>query len=535
MNFSDIIALALRNLRQAKLRTALTIIGVIVGVAAIVTMVSFGIGLQRNIITQAFSRLDAFTSITVLGADADDLLAMREGRTALDDGEEEEAKPDAASPSPTPASEPTPSPAGAANGAPARPRRVLDDATIAEIKQLDGVKFVAPILTFNCYTRFDGRTRFQTIAGATAGEDPRFKTFLAGANFNDENANDVVVNENFLTAFLPESFRRRRNRRGGPPNGGNGGPFQTVPTKSDAERQQDAQAAIGKEVILLSLPLTGANAGAVAGGGGSIFGIPLFSSQSGTTNSQSGDDSQYERHVFRIAGVLKNEGGVNIGPFGNANLYVPMEQAKPLRNANLSPAERMGDALTGQSGYRAVELRVADPGRIKPVTAKVEQLGFRAFSVTNQLEEIERIFLIINSSLALLGGIALLVASFGISNTMIMSIRERTREIGIMKAIGGSDGEIMRIFFVEASLIGLLGGAMGVAAGWIVDRIANVLANQWITRQTGQAVRHVEFFSIPWYLWGGAILFAVVISLLAAIYPALHAAKVDPIKALRHE
>ena len=104
-----------------------------------------------------------------------------------------------------------------------------------------------------------------------------------------------------------------------------------------------------------------------------------------------------------------------------------------------------------------------------------------------------------------------------------------------MKAIGGSDGEIMRIFFVEASLIGLLGGALGVIAGWGVDRIANVLANQWITRQTGQALRHVEFFSIPWYLWGGAIVFAVVISLLAAIYPALHAAKVDPIKALRHE
>jgi putative ABC transport system permease protein len=197
----------------------------------------------------------------------------------------------------------------------------------------------------------------------------------------------------------------------------------------------------------------------------------------------------------------------------------------------------MGGALIGQSdeAYRAIELRVADPSYIKPVTQKMEQMGFRAFSVTTQLEEIERIFLIINSSLALLGGIALLVASFGISNTMIMSIRERTREIGIMKAIGGSDGEIMRIFFVEASLIGLFGGSLGVVAGWAIDRIANVLANQWIARQTGQAIRYVEFFSIPWYLWTGAILFAVVISLLAAIYPARSAAKVDPIKALRYE
>lgn len=521
MNFADIIALALRNLRQAKLRTALTVIGVIVGVAAIVTMVSFGVGLQQNIIAQAFSRLDAFTSITVLGADADDLLAMSEGRVAMNDDEEDASKPEADS---------TPEAATSAeNGAPARPRRVLNDATIEEIKKLDGVKFAAPILTFNCYTRFDGRTRFQTIAGASVGDDPRLRNFLAGTALNGDNSNEAVIGENFLSAFSPEAFRRRRNRRGGPPNGG--GPFQTVSTKSDAERQRDAQAVIGKEITLLSLPGSGSG----SGGGASIFGIPLFGSTSGGASSQPGDDGRYEKHGFRIVGVLKNEGGVNFSPFGNANLFIPMEQAKLLRDANLPPIERMGDALTGQSGYRAIELRVADPSRIKPVTKKVEELGFRAFSVTSQLEEIERIFLIINSSLALLGGIALLVASFGISNTMIMSIRERTREIGIMKAIGGSDGEIMRIFFVEASLIGLLGGALGVLAGWGVDRVANVLANQWITRQTGQALRYVEFFSIPWYLWTGAILFAVVISLLAAIYPARNAAKVDPIKALRYE
>lgn len=532
MNFADIISLALRNLRQAKLRTALTVIGVIVGVAAIVTMVSFGVGLQQNIITQAFSRLDAFTSITVLGADSEDLLAMREGRTAQDEGGEEAtdstSSENAASPQSTP--DPTERPA-AASATPQRPRRALDDDAIAEIKMLDGVKFAAPIVTFNCYTRFNDRTRFQTIAGAAPGADPRFKNFLAGGGFNEENASEAVVNENFANAFSAEAFRRRRNRRGGPSGGGTG-PFQTVSTKTEEERQREAQAVLGKEITLLSLP------GTDNAQGGSIFGIPLINpSPGGSTSAANGqnDDSRYEKRTFRIVGVLKNEGGVNFSPFGNANFYLPMEQAKQLREANLSPMERMGETLTGKAGYRAIELRVTDPSRIKPVTGKIEQMGFRAFSVTNQLEEIERIFLIVNSSLALIGGIALLVASFGISNTMIMSIRERTREIGIMKAIGGSDGEIMRIFFVEACLIGLLGGVLGVIAGWLVDRIANVLANQWIVRQTGQAMRHVEFFSIPWYLWGGAILFAMLVSLIAAIYPALHAAKVDPIKALRHE
>jgi ABC-type antimicrobial peptide transport system permease subunit len=529
MNYADIFALALRNLNQAKLRTALTVIGVIVGVAAIITMVSFGIGLQRNIIGQAFARLDAFTAITVLGADTEDLLAMSEGRTALDEDEEETAKPANAEAMASPAPKATPAESPNNDGSPnvpRRPRRVLDEATLAEIGKLKGVRFVAPIVTFTCFTRFNERTRMQLIAGATTGDDPRFKTFLAGGGFRSADANEAIINENFLTAFSPEAFRRRRNRRGGPPQGG---PFQAAPTKSDEERVRDAQAALGKEITLLSQP---GEEGAVA----SIFGIPLLNPT--VQANDLANEGRFEKHTFRIVGVLKTEGGLNFSPFGNANFFLPLEQAKRLRLANLSPMERMGETLTGRGetpNYRALELRVADPGQIKPVTAELEKLGLRAFSVTTQLEEIERIFLIINSSLALIGGIALLVASFGISNTMIMSIRERTREIGIMKAIGGSDGEIMKIFFVEASLIGLLGGMLGLLAGWGVDRVANLLANQWIVRQAGQAMHYVEFFSIPWYLSGGAILFAVLISLIAAIYPALRAAKVDPIKALRYE
>lgn len=523
MNFTDIVALALRNLRQAKLRTALTVIGVVVGVAAIITMVSFGIGLQRNIIGQAFARLDAFTAITVVGADANDLLVLNEGRTAIDDGETGDKSGDEATPSPTPDQPNMEENSRRLN----RARRLLNDEAIAEIQKLEGVRFVAPIITFNGYTRFNERTRFQMVAGATAGNDPRFKTFLAGQGFSSDNSDEAVVTENFLSAFTAEAFRNRRNIRGN-----TGGPFQTLPDKSDEERQREAQAVIGKELVLLSAPTGNGSAS------DSIFGIPLINLGETSPRDDEPDSSRFERHAFRIVGVLKNEGGINFSPFGNANYYLPMEQAKRFRATNQSPMERMGEALMGQAdeeNYRAVELRVADPSRIKPVTEKISQMGFRAFSVTNQLEEIERIFLIINSSLALLGGIALLVASFGISNTMIMSIRERTREIGIMKAIGGSDGEIMRIFFVEASLIGLFGGTLGVIAGWGIDRIANALANQWIVRQTGQAMRYVEFFSIPWYLWAGAILFAIAISLLAAIYPARSAAKVDPIKALRYE
>lgn len=523
MNFTDIIALALRNLRQAKLRTALTVIGVVVGVAAIVTMVSFGIGLRQNIIGQAFGRLDVFTAMTVFGADANDVLALRSGRTAFDEDEEElpaDATPQANA---SPTSSPAPTPA--------RPRRVLDDEALAEIGKLEGVTFIAPVVNFLSYVRFNERTRQQWIAGARANADPRFRNMLAGRGFNDENADEAVIKEGFLEAYSAEAFQRRRNRRGNP-----GGPFAQASNKSEEERQRAAAAALGKEIVIYSAP---ADQTAPA----SIFGIPLLDLPNAaprrptTENSENpdGPPGQFERRVFRIVGVLKAEEGMGFNMSGGSDLYLPLEQTKRLHQANLSPMERMGGALAGQMGYWGAELRVSDPSRIKPVTTRLNEMGFRAFSLTNQLEEIERVFLIINSSLALIGGIALLVASFGISNTMIMSIRERTREIGIMKAIGGSDGEIMRIFFVEASLIGMAGGALGLVGGWLIDRIANVLANRWIAQQAGRAIRHIEFFAIPWYLAGGAILFAALVSLIAATYPALSAARVDPIKALRHE
>jgi putative ABC transport system permease protein len=93
----------------------------------------------------------------------------------------------------------------------------------------------------------------------------------------------------------------------------------------------------------------------------------------------------------------------------------------------------------------------------------------------------------------------------------------------------------MRIFFVEALLIGFTGGVLGVISGWGTDRILNAWANRYVTQQVGRAIRHIEFFNIPWYLTAGAIMFAVLVSLIAAIYPALAAARVDPIKALRYE
>jgi len=125
------------------------------------------------------------------------------------------------------------------------------------------------------------------------------------------------------------------------------------------------------------------------------------------------------------------------------------------------------------------------------------------------------------------------VACIGIVNTMIMSIYERTREIGTLKAMGASRSDIRQMFMMEAGLIGLMGGAVGLLLSWLLGRGLNHAA-AWFAR-----VRHLtlpeNFFIITPALAGEALLFAMLIGVLAGLYPANRAARLDPLTALRHE
>ena len=134
--------------------------------------------------------------------------------------------------------------------------------------------------------------------------------------------------------------------------------------------------------------------------------------------------------------------------------------------------------------------------------------------------------------MGIFGLVILLIAGVGILNLMLMAVFERTREIGIMKSIGGSEDEIRTIFFVEAGVIGLIGGVFGIALGWLATRIANAVANFYFAQH---GAPHIEFFYIPPWLILGALSFSIVVSLLAGVYPAGRAARVDPVKALRHD
>jgi putative ABC transport system permease protein len=124
------------------------------------------------------------------------------------------------------------------------------------------------------------------------------------------------------------------------------------------------------------------------------------------------------------------------------------------------------------------------------------------------------------------------VASLGVINTLVMAILERRREIGVLKALGASDRDVRRLFFVEAGAMGLLGGVLGLAMGWAIGQAITFATNVYLR---SHQIPPTKVTAVPLWLAAIAILFGVLVSLAAGIYPASRAARLNPVEALRYE
>lgn len=163
---------------------------------------------------------------------------------------------------------------------------------------------------------------------------------------------------------------------------------------------------------------------------------------------------------------------------------------------------------------------------IQPLRAE----GFEVQSVEILYSLTNRVLIMVQVMLSSIGGLALLVASLGVMNTLAMAIYERTREIGVLKAIGASTRDIRRLFLIEAALIGALGSAAGSLAGWLITLGLNRLVLS--TMEAAEFPPTGAFFVVTWWLVGGVIGFSLLISAAAGLIPAMRAARLDPVQAL---
>jgi ABC-type antimicrobial peptide transport system permease subunit len=494
MTFGDAIRLALTNLGHAKLRSALTMLGVSIGIASLAGMVSLGVGLEESLMSR-FTSSGMFDSITVMPAAVGGRFGgMGGGRGRRGGG--------GARMMPSPSA--TPQPEGA--------RVQLNDDALAKIAALPDVKVVNPNVNVPLQTSFKDYSELTFAAGiplTSAGQGP-FEALTAGTFF---------ANEQDMACMITLDFARRIS-------------------------DQDPKSLIGQTINVsyaigaaAGAPPRGAASGATSATGATssptatptATPVPVVSG--GFAAIAAGMQVQRRDEACPIVGIVERQSAPGMGP-NISSLMIPLAKARTIESVQVTNAESLLRRPTDARTYNSVSVKVSSAKRTQDVEDRIKALGFTAISLNDALRGAKRVFLILDIVLSLIGSIALTVSSLGIMNTMVMSILERTREIGIMKAIGGDDGDIRRIFLIEASVIGLLGGMAGVALGWIVGRLINFGANIYIESQGGT---RGDLFSMPFWLIAGAIGFSVLVSLLAGSYPARRAARLDPIQALRHD
>ena len=453
MRLSDTLSLALRNLRESKLRTALTSLGVSIGIASLVGMVSFGVAMQDQVLGNLL-RSGVFDSITVTPA------PRLGGRGRRGGNPLERAR-------------------QVAQGA--REAKPLDDEAIKAIGAVPGVKEAFPDVRVPVeisYGEFSEFTAATGISMSSRGQGV-FQGIKFGTFFKSETDDACMVSLEF------------------------------------AKRLDEASP--GK---LVGKDLTLAWAAAANPVAAMMTGMPP------------GLSVQRSERKFRVIGIVERQGGPGGLSGMLSGVMIPLARAKDMGAADLSGPQGLLRQLSDKRVYTTITVKVQRAVDTESVEKKIKDMGFNAFSIADLLESQKKAFILLDQLLGLVGSIALTVASLGIVNTMVMSILERTREIGVMKAIGGGDDDVRRIFLIEASMIGVMGGVFGIGLGWAVGRIINAGANYYLSTQ---GVPAANLFLIPWWLSAGAIAFALVVSLIAGSFPAMRAARLDPIQALRHD
>jgi putative ABC transport system permease protein len=514
MRLTDLLTLPVAALWQQKVRTLLTTLGVVFGAFVLAASLSIGEGVQETIDRES-RRNDLSRRIEV----------FPKAKTPS-------AKPDADGPVVN----------GGMNDArrsrirkslaglkrPPNPVQVWSRLTRERLDQMAAVPHVArvvPLVTQSGLARYQTKSEGARIASARPDDEGIRRRIVAGRCFDAPDQRVVIVSE--LLAYrlglvedaaverligkpLRLEFRTQQpetrfavtlmNRRGG------------EPSREERSALDKVAARLPKGLEALGLTKPESEVLRKALQEGPATKPDVFTEEftvAGVIREMSDDERKENWDSTRV----------------DADVLLPYQTARDFY--------LRGSVNTEQGVPRAV-VGVDSEENVRAVAERIAELGVGTRAYLESIEQERLIYLLIFAGMTCVAVVALLVSALGIANTMLMSVLERTREIGIMKALGADNRHLQFIFLVEGALIGLLGGGIGLLLAWAASYPGNAWVRSMVMRDLKVDLKG-SIFVFPASMVATVVLFTLVVTTLAAVYPARHAARIEPVSALRHE
>lgn len=448
MSIFDLFSMAFMNLWRRKLRAALTVLGMIVGTASIVVMISLGIGVNAGYLES----LEKTGSLMTIKVQPESYDAVPMEKTS-------------------------------ARGGGASSTKKLDDKSVAFFTKLEGVHAVTPIIYGGSSMLKAGKyfAGLQLIGIDSAVAEQFGIEVAEGTMFKrNDSKPEIIFGSEIVRSFSdPISYKPAVNKDGNPLIDPLHASMKLTFDWNNIAPQQPALVIVDPTVP--STPK------------GKMYAVKIV----GLIGATNGGELDYQ--AFMDINTMKKLAKENKDFF-----YMP---------------------TTG--GYNEIWVKCDTINDVERVQKQIKAEGYGAWSLADALNMAKESSKQLQALLGAIGGVSLFVAALGIMNTMLMSIYERTKEIGIIKVLGCRMGNILSLFLVEAAYIGLIGGAAGVALSYGISLVVNKL----LAGAMGGGMQSV----IPLYLSLGALIFSAFVAIASGLYPAVKAMRLSALGAIRSE
>lgn len=465
MKTKDLILMSLRNLNRRKLRTFLTVLGVVIGSISIIMMISLGFGMTDSTKKQLASA-GSLTQIDIYPAN-------RYGGIEEEDGKKKKTDKVAK----------------------------LDDATVEKLKKIPHVEAVLATEQFEAQINVKNLQGYASIVGVDPVEYAKFDIKLdSGRMLQEGDVNQVVMGRDVLR-WLSNPQRPRMG----------------------ASQQEERDPLTTKMFLTLN-----------TGGG---------YDPDGKSNEANKPKQKYQ---IEAVGVFRDDDYEN-------NYYIVMpidylrkmkKDAKKLQAGNRQNGYNdymFGGREDKENKYNNIKVKVDNVDNVQKVQEQIEAMGLKPHSLNDILVEINNSSKTQRLILGGIGAVSLLVAAIGISNTMVMSIYERTKEIGVMKVIGASVSDIKMMFLTESAFIGLLGGLVGIVLSYGISALINYLGVKYgfAASMAGGGYSpdfdpsQLKMSIIPAWLALASLVFSALIGIVSGYFPAKKATKLSALEAMR--